>query len=117
MSADSSYELSAQVYWQPADNLVVAGGMLAYDGEVNPTGTILSFGTEHVQIDVGYRDHWFSPMTDSSMLIGVEAQTMPSLTLSNYTPLTGWGFRYEIFLAQMSKSSRIASGSTYWGIM
>jgi hypothetical protein len=111
MPADSSYELSGQVYWQPANNIVFSGGLLAYDGETTPTGTMLSFGIERAQIDIGYRDHWFSPMTGSAMTIGVQAPTMPSLTLSNYTPLTRWGFRYEIFIAEMSESRRIASGS------
>ena len=34
-----------------------------------PTGSMLSAGFEFAQLDVGYRDHWFSPFTDSAMLI------------------------------------------------
>src|ERR1019366_5903890 len=37
-----------------------------------------------------------------------EAPTMPSVTLSNYEPLTRFGFQYELFLAQMSRTDRIA---------
>ena len=41
-------------------------------------------------------------MTDSSSLISTEAPTMPSVTLSNYEPLTRLGFQYEFFVARMS---------------
>ncbi len=36
-----------------------------------------------------------SPATGSSMLISTHAATMPSITLSNYKPLTLFGFGYE----------------------
>jgi hypothetical protein len=68
----------------------------------------LSVGFSGAQLDIGYRDHWFSPATDSTFLIGTEAPTMPSVTLSNYEPLTRFGFQYELFLAQMSRTDRIA---------
>jgi hypothetical protein len=48
-------------------------------------------------------------MTDSAMLLSTEAQTMPSVTLSSYTPITRWGMRYELFIAEMSESSQIAA--------
>lgn len=108
MRSDSAYELSAQVYWQPSDYMIVNGGMLAYEDEATATGTVLSFGFEYAQLDVGFREHWLSPMSDSSMLISTEAQTMPSITLANYTPITRFGLRYEFFLAEMSRSDRIA---------
>ena len=43
---------------------------------------------EYAQIDIGYRDHWLSPLTDSAMLLGTEAATMPSVTVSNYAPIS-----------------------------
>ena len=58
----------------------------------------MSLGVDWAQIDIGYRDHWLSPMTDTSMLMSTEAPTMPSVTLSNYEPLTRLGFQYEFFL-------------------
>jgi hypothetical protein len=38
---------------------------------------------------------------------------MPSLTVSNYTPLTRWKFRYELFVAEMSYSDRIRYGDGF----
>jgi hypothetical protein len=68
---------------------------------------MISLGFSWAQLDLGYRPHWFSPLSDSSMLMSSEAPTMPSLTLSNYEPLTRLGLRYEIFAARMSRSDHI----------
>jgi hypothetical protein len=100
----SDWELSAQAYVQPNDYVLASGGVIAYAGRTNPTGTMLSLGFNWAQLDIGYRDHWLSPLTDSSMLISTEAPTMPSVTLSNYEPLTRLGFQYEFFLARMSQT-------------
>jgi hypothetical protein len=103
----SHYEAAGAVYWQPLDHLLVNVGGVAYEGRTTPTGSVLSMGFDFAQLDIGYRDHWWSPMTDSSMLLSTEAPTMPSVTLSNYEPLTPLGIQYEIFAARMSKSDKI----------
>lgn len=105
---DSPWLASVQAYLQPSDYVLLGLGGVAYEGESMPTGTLLSVGTSRAQLDVGYRDHWWSPLTDSSFLVSSEAPTMPSVTLSNYEPLTRLGLRYEAFLARMSESDRIA---------
>jgi hypothetical protein len=71
---------------------------------------MLSIGTNWAQLDLGYRPHWMSPMTDSSMMISTEAPTMLSATLSNYEPLTRLGFQYEFFWGVMSRSDHILAG-------
>ena len=54
-----------------------------------------------------------SSLTDSAMLISTEAETMPSVSISNYTPMTRFGFSYEFLLAQMSSSDRIVFEGGY----
>lgn len=105
--ADSHFELAAGGYWQPGSYLLVNLGGVAYQGAATPTGSLLSLGFDWAQLDIGYRDHWWSPMTDSSMLLSTEARTMPSITLSNYEPLTRLGFQYELMVARLSKSNAI----------
>jgi hypothetical protein len=107
---DSKWEISAQGFVQPNDYMLAQGGVIAYDGRTRPTGSMLSFGFNWAQLDIGYRDHWWSPATDSTMMIGTEAPTMPSVTLSNYEPLTRLGFQYEFFLAQMARTDGILGG-------
>ena len=99
----SSWEMSAQGYVQPNDYVLLSGGAIAYKGRAIPTGSALSLGFNWAQLDIGYRDHWFSPATDSSSLIGTESPTTPSVTLSNYEPLTRLGFQYEFFLTRLKQ--------------
>src|SRR3984893_2925440 len=110
LPVDSKWEASAQGFVQPNDYMLASVGVIAYEGRTRPTGSMLSFGFNWAQLDIGYRDHWWSPATDSSMMIGTEAPTMPSVTLSNYEPLTRLGFQYEFFLAQMAPSDHILGG-------
>jgi Capsule assembly protein Wzi len=107
MPVKSPWEISAQAYVQPNDYLLVSGGAVAYEGRTQPTGSMLSFGVNWAQLDIGYRDHWLSPATDSSSLLSTEAPTQPSVTLSNYEPLGGLGFQYELFWERMTRSDRI----------
>jgi hypothetical protein len=105
----SKWEVSAQGYVQPTDYLLASVGGVAYDGRISPTGSMVSLGTNWAQLDLGYRPHWMSPMTDSSMMISTESPTMISATLSNYEPLTRLGFQYEFFWGVMSRSEHILS--------
>jgi hypothetical protein len=111
MSSQSDYEAAASAYWQVGDHFLVTAGALAYDGDTTPTGTVVSVGGEYLQIDVGYRDRWWSPSQDNAMLLSTEAATMPSVSVSNYTPFTRVKLRYEAFLAESSESANIAFGA------
>jgi hypothetical protein len=109
---DSAWRASLGAHWQVHDHVILSVGAVAHEDEVNPTGSMLSVGFDFAQLDVGYRPHWYSPFTDSAMLISTEAQTLPSITLSNYRPLTSLGVTYEVFLAKMEYSDRIAFGTS-----
>jgi hypothetical protein len=111
MTAQSNYEGAIAAYWQPGDSFLVSAGALAYEGEATPTGTVVSFGRDFVQLDIGYRDRRWSPAQDNAMLLSTQAATMPSVTISNYKPLTKAKLRYEAFVARMSESSNIAFGT------
>lgn len=104
---DSSWQASASAYAQWGDYLILNVGGIANDEDTIATGSFLSLGFDFAQLDIGYRDHWLSPLTDSSSLISTEAHTMPSITLSNYKPLTPLGISYQIFAAEMSRQEGI----------
>ncbi|MEP7242276.1 MAG: capsule assembly Wzi family protein [Gammaproteobacteria bacterium] len=109
MTTASAWRASASGYYQPSDYALVSLGAVAYEGETVPVGSLVSLGFSRAQLDVGYREHWWSPLSDSSMLLSTEAATMPSVTLSNYVPLTRFGFHYEAFVASMSRSDSIVA--------
>jgi len=107
MQENSHWAASAQVYWQPSDYVIVDLGAVGYQGRTNFSGSVLSLGFEYAQLDIGFRPHWFSPMSDSSMLMSTEAPTMPSVTLSNYTTFSPLALHYELFAARMSHTDNI----------
>lgn len=103
----SQWQLAGAGYIQPSDYFLMNIGGVAYDGRESWTGSFLSLGWDWAQLDMGFRDHWWSPMTDSAMLISTESPTMPSVTLSNYQPLTRLGWQYEVFLARVGHTDEI----------
>lgn len=103
LTSNSDWEVSAQAYIQPSDYLLASVGGIAYPGRTEFTGTMVSIGFNWAQLDIGYRDHWLSPMTDSSMLLSTEAPTLPSVTLSNWEPFTRLGIQYEFALTRLSQ--------------
>lgn len=107
LTTDAEWLASAQAYFRPNDYVALSLGGVAYPHEVDLAGTLFSVGLEYAQLDVGFRDRWLSPFKGNAMLLSTEAQTMPSVTLSNYTPITRLGFSYELFIARMSESERI----------
>jgi len=104
---DAHWQGAVQAYAQGGDHLAAHAGAVAYHGRVNPSGTYLSVGGARLQLDLGYRDHWFSPMRDSAFLISTEAPTILAATFSNSVPLTRARLRYEVFAGRLSESSRI----------
>jgi hypothetical protein len=112
----SAWDASLAGYVQPSDYLLVNVGGVAYDGRQSFTGSYLSAGISKLQLDIGYKPHWFSPLTDSSMLMSTEAPTMPSVSLSNYEPLTRLGLTYEFFEARMSYSKDIVYTAAPGGV-
>jgi hypothetical protein len=111
LPVSSAYDVSLVAFVQPSDYFLASAGVVSYSGRTVATGSMLSVGTNWAQLDLGYRDHWFSPMTDSSTLISTEAPTMPSATLSNYEPLTRLGIQYELFYARMSSNHILYNGT------
>ena len=103
MGSKSTWEVSAEAYWQPSDYVLAEVGGVGYEGRTNFTGSMISVGGGYAQLDIGFRPHWWSPLSDSSMLMSSEAPTLPSVTLSNYEPISPLGIKYEFFDARMTK--------------
>lgn len=112
--SDDSYTIAYSGFWQAGQWLTLNLGGIAYDGNVSRKdefleGSFISIGNEYLQADIGNRVHWFGPFQESDMLQSTNASATPGITLSNVTPITRFGFRYEIFLSEMSKSDKILS--------
>ncbi len=106
ITTGSNYQASANGFWQPSDYLLVNMGAIAYDGNILPTAYV-SFGFDFAQVDIGWREYWYSPFQDSAMLISTNAEASPSIAVSNNRPLPFLDLRYEFFLTKLEKTSGI----------
>jgi hypothetical protein len=77
------------------------GGTIVNGSKIIPTNTYVSFGYEYLQVDLGYREHWLSPMQESASLLSTNAQPALSITMSNVTPITSWNAKYEFSIGQL----------------
>ncbi|MEW6982395.1 capsule assembly Wzi family protein [Colwelliaceae bacterium 6471] len=93
-----------------------AGGSFSSNNGVVPHNSYLSFGTDYFQFDVGYREHWLSPMQESAALLSTNAEPIASITLSNVKPITDFNINYEMSFGLLSKmdgihfDNRLSSG-------
>jgi len=107
LKANDRLYAQAQGYYAATDWLGVSLGLQANEDDITPENSYISLGTDWAQLDIGYKPHWFSPFSHSAMLISTNAETMPSISLSNSKPFDFLGFSYELFVAEMSHSDRI----------
>jgi len=83
------------------------GGTIVNGKTIIPTNTYLSLGYEYLQIDLGYREHWLSPMQESASLLSTNAEPALSITMSNVKPITSWNAKYEFSIGQLEEMSGI----------
>jgi hypothetical protein len=100
----NNYRISTTGFYQYNPYTIVSLGIEKQDsGSPVHYSSYFGFGYEYAQVEVGYRDHWFSPFQDSAMLTSINAAPSPSITISNATPLTKWNIRYEAFVSRLEK--------------
>lgn len=111
VSVENNYTLSGSVYAFVNPYLYGSVGAQYSDDEgFTHTNTHVGFGFEYAQVEIGYREHWFSPFQDGAMLVSTNAEPETSITISNTTPITDWDFRYEIFYSKLAKVEGIRLG-------
>lgn len=108
---ESSLSLGTTAIWQSFDNLQ---GLVDIDliqtadnTRFTPNNAYLALASDWLQLDIGYRGHWLSANRFNGTLYSNNAQNSPSITLSNPTPWTSAGIRFEAFLTQLEKHRNI----------
>lgn len=92
----------------------VAG--IANEDEILPTQSFIYLGHKYAQLDIGYREHWYSPFNDSAMLLSTHAKTTPSITISNVEPITSFNIRYDMFISKMTEQRGILKEGRQTGV-
>lgn len=105
--ADDSLHAKIESFYQTSDHLICNLGATLVKNKIIPNSTYISAGWDIAQLDIGYRDLWLSSFSGHSALLSTEAETMPSISLSNYAPISPINLKYQISLSRMSKSHKI----------
>ena len=92
--------------WRPSQTLLaqVGASYRAESGTLVNYNTFISAGFGGLQLDVGYKEHWWSPFDHSAMLISSHARTSPSVSLSFSEPLKKyWNADFEVLYSRLDK--------------
>ena len=90
--------------WRPNSNTVAQVGFeyRADKNSVVPYNSFVGLKKGNFQIDLGYREHWYSPFSFSSQLISNNAEMGPSITLSTVSPIERfWQANFELFYTRL----------------
>lgn len=75
--------------------------------------TFVSFAGDDLQLNVGYKEHWFSPFKHSAQIISTNAKTAPSISLGMVQPAHNWwNFDFELYYSELE---HVENGILYQG--
>ena len=106
LSSEEYLQAFAEGSWRPNPNTVVQTGIeyRADSSSLVPYNTFVGFSKGNLQLDLGYREHWYSPFSFSSQLISNNAEMGPSITLSTISPIERfWQANVELFYTRLDK--------------
>jgi hypothetical protein len=108
IAIDSSFQTSIAGFHQ-FNKYAIAnfGGALVDKAKIIPHNTYFSFGYEYLQVDLGYREHWLSPLQESALALSTNAKPTASITMSNVKPITNWNVKYEMSFSLLDEMEGI----------
>ncbi|MFT5298125.1 MAG: hypothetical protein ACI9YH_004172 [Colwellia sp.] len=109
IALDDTTQASASGFYQFNQYAIAnIGGTIVNGEKAIPHNSYFSFGYEYAQFDIGYREHWLSPLQESSSLLSTNAKPALSITMSNIKPITSWNAKYEFSLGQLEEMDGIS---------
>ncbi|KZN60952.1 hypothetical protein N473_23235 [Pseudoalteromonas luteoviolacea CPMOR-1] len=97
-------EISLDGIYRGSDNSLLQFGAeyRVEAGRLVPYNTFYALGGENLQLNIGYKEHWFSPFKHSAQVYSTNAQTPLSVSLGLNSPLKGWwNLDFEFFYAEL----------------
>tara|TARA_Y100000780_G_scaffold19240_1_gene16357 strand:- start:724 stop:2178 length:1455 start_codon:yes stop_codon:yes gene_type:complete len=107
---DTYLKLEAGAFANFGNHFGVSIAGIANEDDLLPTQSFVYFGNSYAQVDIGYRERWYSPMYDSAMILSTNAKTLPSIGISNVEPITDFDISYDLFYMKMKTDPAINSG-------
>ncbi len=111
-TSDSEIKGEVAGYWQFSENFNLSLGGTIYNGSGGaiPNHSYLSYYNEYFQVDLGYKEVWFSPLQESAMLLSTQAKPIARFAISSPTPWTDYQLRYDISFGKLEEMDGISFG-------
>ncbi len=101
--------------WRANDYTLVQVGV-DYRAKANKFvnyNSFISFAGEDLQLNLGYKEHWFSPFKHSAQIISTNAKTAPSISIGMVKPAHNWwNFDFELYYSELE---HVENGILYQG--
>ncbi|MDK2596544.1 capsule assembly Wzi family protein [Pseudoalteromonas obscura] len=91
------------IYRGSKNSLVQLGAEYRVEsGKLVPYNTFYALGGENLQLNLGYKEHWFSPFKHSATIYSTNAKAPLSASLGLNSPLKNWwNFDFEVFYSEL----------------
>ncbi|WP_100912832.1 capsule assembly Wzi family protein [Pseudoalteromonas spongiae] len=101
--------------WRPNDFMLAQIGVdyRVKGQDLVAYNSTLSMAAANLQLDIGYRDHWYSPFKNSAQIMSNNAQMPMSISLGTVEPLNNWwNLDFELFYTELDE---VKEGIQYQG--
>jgi len=117
LESDEYLQGLVEAIWRPSDHSLVQAGLdyRVSSGELVPYNTFVAYSVGNIQLDLGYREHWYSPFKHSAQLISTNAQLGPSISLSTILPIENWwNISLDLFYTRLDKVEKGIAYQSTW---
>ena len=104
VSSDEWGQAFFEGIWRPNDYMLMQIGAdyRAKQNKLTNYNSFISFAGDDLQLNIGYKEHWFSPFKQSAQIISTNARTSPSISLGMVAPAHNWwNFDFELYYSEL----------------
>ncbi|TMN74510.1 hypothetical protein CWB85_01180 [Pseudoalteromonas sp. S1727] len=115
VSSDEWGQVFFEGIWRPNDYTLMQVGVdyRAKQNKFVNYNSFVSFAGDDLQLNIGYKEHWFSPFKQSAQIISTNARTSPSISLGMVAPAHNWwNFDFELYYSELE---HVEKGILYQG--
>lgn len=115
LTSDEYLQAELEAIWRPNSTVLFQAGMdyRTQSTELVPFNSFVAVSRGKLQLDIGYREHWYSPFEFSSQLISSNVKLNPSISLSSTKSFKSWWhLNFDVFYTRLDK---VAKGIRYSG--
>ncbi len=115
LTTDEWGQVMFEGIWRPNNAMLMQVGLeyRAEAGDLVPYNTFVAIAGEDLQLNVGYKEHWFSPFKTAAQMVSTNAKTSPSISLGMVAPAHNWwNFDFELYYTELES---VKEGIQYQG--